>query len=239
MPAAHVELRLYAAGVAPQTDKPYEVQSPEGTQTLHYGPVTAAPDVDGTSASWVGVPGNPEMIILKWRYAPDGWAELFTSRLSGDQRQAAHRIASALNVGGAERLRFPFQLAGLPADLAPVASTVEEGGLSGPWRASLDVKGQGPTVSVAVQPATADRDPNTTIDGHPARRDTFEGDHLGRPEYSDRLSVYDLDGLEAHLAIAATTAAEAASAGPDGVLGVYRVLTVQPDRAKWTDQPLR
>jgi hypothetical protein len=247
LPAPSVDVRLYAAGVVPQTEKPIEAQIPGGgTQTVNYGPVTDAPAVDGAPAYWVGAPGGSEMIILKWRYAPDGWAELYVSQFDGDQREIAHRVASALSVGSTERLRFPFHLSGLPAGLRPTSSAFDEGGLTWPWHASLDLNtqadGTGPGVSVAVNPTTDQSDgraPNTTVDGHPARRETFGGDHLGRPEYSDRLYVYDVEGLEATVFISATTVEAAAPLGADGALGLYRTVTVHPDRADWTDQPVR
>jgi hypothetical protein len=246
LPATHLDVRLYAAGVVPQTEKPIEVDIPAGgNQTTSYGPVTDAPAVNGAPAYWVGAPNDDETIILKWRYAPDAWAELYASRLSGDERQTVHRVASELRVGGTERLRFPFQLAGLPTGLRPMSSQLEEGGLAGAWNATLDLNtspdGQGPGVSVGVHPtsATDSREPNTTIDNHPARVEKFEGSHLGEPQYSDRLHVYDLGNLQADIIISGKTAADAAPLGPDGALGVYRMLTVHPDRADWTDEPLR
>jgi hypothetical protein len=207
-----------------------------------YGPVTGAPAVNGAPAYWVGIPGDSETLILKWRYAQGGWAELSISRLSGDPRETAHRIAGALHIDGTERLRFPFQLTGLPAELRPVAGEVEEGGPGGSWRATLDLSlhsdRHGPTLSASVHPSTDVLAPNTTVDGHPARRDTLSEGHLGAPRYSDRLSVSDLDGLQADLFIDATSAADAAPLGPDGVLGIYRGLTVHADRAGWTGQPV-
>lgn len=242
LPAAYVDVRLYAAGAVPQTEQPMQVQSPDGTKIVNYGPTTDAPAVNGAPAYWVGTPGDPETVILKWRYAPDGWAEMSAARFPGDLRETMHRIAGELRVGGTELLRFPFHLTGLSPDLVPTASQFTEGGIDGPWQASLDVGiPQGPTLSVAVQPtATADsEEPNIAVDGHPARHVTFEGDHLGVPQYSDRLFVADLLGLQAKIFIDATTAAAAAPLGQDGVLGIFRALTVHPDTADWTDQPLR
>ncbi|AUI59294.1 hypothetical protein [Amycolatopsis sp. BJA-103] len=243
LPATHVEVRLYAAGVAPLTERPIETQLPgEGTRTVPYGPVTGAPAVNGAPAYWVGVPGDSGTLILKWRYAADGWAELSVSRLKGDPRETARRIAEALRTDGAERLRFPFKFTGLSPEIRPTASEIEEGGLAGAWRATLDLNlrpdGHGPALSVSVHPGTDGLVPNTTVDGHPARRDTFDGDHLGTPQYSDRLSVSDVDGLQADLFIDAMSAADATPLGPDGVLGVYRGLAVHADRAGWTSQPL-
>lgn len=242
LPAANVNLRLYAAGVVPMTEQPLDVMTTEGAKTLNYGPVTDAPDVNGAAAYWVGVPGDPDDVVLKWRYAPDGWAELSIAKIPGDARATMRRIASDVRVGGADGMRFPFHLTGLAPGLVPVASQYNEGGIGGPWDASLDVSPQpdGPTLSVAVRPmAGADEHaPNTTIDGRPARRDTVSGEHLGVPQYSDRLHVADVDGLAVAIYIDATTAAAAAPLGQDGVLGVFRALTVHPDTADWTDRPL-
>lgn len=244
LPGAYVNVRLYAAGAVPLTEQPLESWSPDGPQTTEYGPVTDAPAVNGAPAYWVSAPGDAETVILKWRYAPDGWAELYAAKLSGDLRETVHRIASALRTGGTERLDFPFHLTGLSPNLVPTASQLEEGGMNRPWSATLDLNtqpdGQGPGVSVVVHPTNASEshEPTTTVDGRPARRETFSGEHLGTPQYSDRLFV-DVDGLQTNIFIAATTAEAAAPLAADGVLGIYRTLTLHPDPADWTDQPLR
>jgi hypothetical protein len=139
-------------------------------------------------------------------------------------------------------MRFPFRLTGLVPGLVPVASQYNEGGIGGPWDASLDVsiRPDGPALSVAVRPMAGAEahTPNTTVDGRPARRDTVSVEHLGVLQYSDRLHVADVDGLAVAIHIDATTGAAAAPLGQDGVLGVFRALTVHPDAADWTDRPL-
>lgn len=242
-PAAHVELRLYAAGVVPLTHRPIEVSARGGTRSTEYGPVTAAPPVDGAAASWVGTPGDPGTTTLRWRYAPDGWAELAVSRVTGDPREVAHRVADNLAIGGTGGMRFPFRLSGLPAGSRPTAGEFEEGGPGAAWRASLEVglpDRNGPRLTVAVRPSggTADHPPNTTVDGHPARHDTVDDDHLGRPVYSDRLSVLGADGLDTDIVVDASSALAAARLAPEGVLGVHRALTVHADRSDWTGAPL-
>jgi hypothetical protein len=243
LPAPNVNLRLYAAGVVPMTEQPMEATTSDGTRTVNYGPVTGAPDVNGAAAYWVGVPGNPDDVVLKWRYAPDGWAELSIAEIPGDVRTIMHRIAGDLRVGGTDAMRFPFHLTGLAPGLVPVASQYNEGGIGGPWDASLDVSTRpgGPTLGVAVRPMEGadEHPPNTTVDGRPARRDTFGGEHLGVPQYSDRLHVADVDGLAVSIYIDASTAAVAAPLGQDGVVGAFRALTVHPDHADWTGRPLR
>lgn len=242
-PAASVQLTLYAAGVVPRTEQPIETQTPTGKQTVHYGPLTEAPSINGIPAQWVGPLGDTkELVILKWRYAPDAWAELSASKLTGDLRQITHRIASSVRTGGTERLRFPFQLTGLPAGQQPTASALEEGGSLEPWRATLDIGAQsGPSFEVSAFPKNEDNGhpPTTTVDGHPAHRETFDGDHLGVPQYSDRLYIAGFGGLEVNIFIDAATAAQAKAVWPDGVLSIYRTLTVIPDPPTWTDQPVR
>jgi hypothetical protein len=244
-PLVSVNVRLYAAGVVPQTEQPLEAWSPEGKRTVEYGPVTEAPAVNGARAYWVGVPEEPAKVILKWRYTPDGWAELSADGLTGDVRATMHRIAGAVHLGGMERIRFPFHLTGLSPALRPTSSQSTQNGPDEPWSTILDLNtqadGKGPGLSVAVRPTNlADaHTPNTTVDGRPARREQVDGDHLGVPQYSDRLFVNDVDGLQASIFIDAKTPAAAAPLASDGVLSVYKALTLHPDRADWTDRPLR
>jgi len=250
LPAASVNASVYAAGSMPQSELPLDLWGPtDPTPTEPYAPVTDAPDVNGAPAYWVTVPGEPETIILKWRYAPDAWAEVTVSRLDGDLRQSAHRVASELRVGGTARLRFPFDLTGLPAGLRPVASMFAEGGLDEPWRVELDLStdDRKMNVNVAVDPILASdrRDANITVDGHQAYRETVVGDstegtRVAGSQWADRLFVYDdVAGLNVGVLADARTPADAEPLGPDGAVGLYRGTTVHPDRADWTDQPLR
>jgi hypothetical protein len=245
VPVVNVSVRLYAAGTVPLTERPAEAQSPDGKTTVEYGPVTEAPAVDGAPAYWVGVPGEPAKVVLKWRYATGGWAELSADGLTGDVRATMRRIAGALRVGGTERIRFPFHLTGLSPALRPTSSQSTRNGPDEPWSTILDLNtqadGKGPSLSVVVRPANPAEahDPNTTVGGHPARREQVQADHLGVPEYADRLFVDDVDGLQISILIEAGTAAAAEPLAPDGVLGVYPALTLHPDLAGWTDRPLR
>lgn len=249
LPAASVDASFYAAGVQPESELPLEVWGPSTDPSEPYASVTDAPPVNGIPAYWVSVPDHPETIILKWRYAPDAWAEVTVARLEGDLRQSAHRVASELRFGGAERFRFPFHLTGLPDGLRPVASVFAEGGLDGPWRVELYLSTENRELNahVSVDPIldSDKRDPNTTVDGHEARRDTTTGDPtdsfmVADSQYADQLSVYDdAAGVESGVMVDAKTPADAAPLGPDGALGLYRGLTVHPDHADWTDQPLR
>ncbi|WP_133901017.1 hypothetical protein [Actinophytocola oryzae] len=248
LPAASVGVTLYSAGHTPETELPLEVWGPPDSPPGSHAPVTTAPPVNGAPAYWVTVPGEPEKIILKWRYAPNGWAEVTVSRLNGDLHRIAHRVARELRVGGTERLRFPFHLTGLPTGLRPVMSTIREGGLPGPWEGELLLAtsrdNRGMNLGVSVQPMTpGDRHPNTTVDGYQANREIVVGDDgqtvVSGAQYADLLTVYDVSGLQTGIRVDAQSAAEVAPLGPDGSVSVFRGMTVHPDRADWTDRPLR
>jgi hypothetical protein len=247
LPAANVTACFYAAGFNPKTEQRLDVRGPSDS-TESVAPVTEAPAVNGAPAYWFTVPSDPEMIILKWRYAPNAWAEVYVSRLDGDLRQIAHRVASEMLVGGTERLRFPFHLTGVPDGLRPVATTIAEGGLDAPWDIELNLSTspenveRGLRVEVSVEPITESekRDPNTTVDGHPATRHTSVGDNAGGAQVSDTLLVHDDPvGLNTFILVDAKTTADAAPLGPDGALGLYHALTLHPNTADWTGDPLR
>ncbi|MGB3438593.1 MAG: hypothetical protein WBA97_07540 [Actinophytocola sp.] len=248
-PAAEVGVSLYAAGVKPESEEPLEIWGPtDPAPTVPYAPVTDAPDVNGVPAYWVTVPGEPERIILKWRWAPDAWAEVDVARIDGDLRQSAHRVASEVRIGDTGRLRFPFHVTGLPAGLRPVSSSLSEGGFDAPWRVDLDFATDEQTVNLRLvaSPMSAgdDRVPNTTVDGRPVLRQTAgeesgQGVSVAGSEYFDMLFVDDVSGLRTDVLLHTRTEADAAPLGPDGAAGVFRNLTVHPDRADWTDRPDR
>lgn len=101
-----------------------------------------APAVNGAAAQWVTLTGyerdgqftpaepDPDIVMLRWQYAPEAWASITVSRArlkpnypawaQGDLRELAHRVASSVRFGLTETLPLPIQLKQLP-DL-PLAS---------------------------------------------------------------------------------------------------------------------
>jgi hypothetical protein len=235
-PAAEVSVSLYAAGEKPQSEEPLEIWGPSNEPSMPYAPVTRAPSVNGKPAYWVTIPEDPETLILKWRWAPNAWAEVTVSRLSGDLHENAHRVASKLRIAE-ERLRFPFHLTGLTSDLRPVASIVQEGGFAEPWRVDLELGTADDNVNLRVGSTPTrpgDSHPNTTVDGHEARHEITTDQ-----QYLDTLFVYDVSGLQTDILIHGSTAADLERAGPDGAVGVFRTITVHPEPDDWTDRPVR
>lgn len=235
---ASVSVSLYAVGAKAESEQPPDVRG-----GLDHDPgvpyqVAEAPPVNGKPAEWLTVPGDPEFVMLRWRYAPDAWAEVNVARLSGDLYERAHRVATELRFETTP-LRFPFHLTGLSTELHPVSSSFEEGGLAGPWRGELSFRSadDGVDMRVAATPLRpGERNPNTTVDGHEA---FHEKPVPGGQQHAELLVVYDLSGLQAEITVLADNAADAAPVGPEGALGVYRGLTVHPEQSEWTDRPLR
>jgi hypothetical protein len=235
-PAASVGVALYAVGVKPESEQPPDIRGATDHDPGVPYLISEAPPVDGKRAEWLTVPGDSEFLMLRWHYAPGAWAEVSVARLSGDLHESAHRVATELRLD-TERLRFPFHLTDLSAELRPVASSFREGGLDGPWRADLTFHSadDGVEMRVAASPMQpSNRNPNTTVDGHEAHHEKVTDQ-----QYAEGLFVYDVTGLQADVTVLASDAADAAPVGPDGALGVYRGLTVHSDRSEWTDRPLR
>jgi hypothetical protein len=240
---------VYAAGVVPDTDGTFDQDTPEGTKTMRFGPMTEAPSVNGQPAQWVGMPGS-KRVILRWRYAPDAWVELHLSEMKSDTREAAHRIASSMRIGGTERLRFPFHVTGMPSAVAPAIVEIDTDERNQLRRATLSLGGQQgselPMFTITVRSkaeAEANNnsgEPNTTVDGRPARHITGDTEeHTGKHVHYDVLNVFDVDGLQVDVLIHTASAAQTRELWPDGALGVYRDLKVYADPATWTDQPVR
>lgn len=127
-----------------------------------------------------------------------------------------HRVARMDNPDGYARTVLVRSYLGVRADL-------EFGTADG----EVDVR----VAASPMQPGHGD--PNTTVDGH----DTYR-EKITDQQHSDSLFVYDVSGLQADVLIHGRTAADLARV-PDGVLGVYRTLTVHPGQNDWTDRPLR
>jgi hypothetical protein len=245
-----VNASFYVARQEPESKGPLVQWGPPGF-TGESASVTDAPAVGGARAYWVTVPGVPDMIILRWRYATDGWAEVTVSRLAGDLRQIAHRVAIGLRAGGTERLRFPFRLSGVPAGMRHERALISEGLPYAPWSADLTLlsgthdSDEGLSINVSIHgksPVT--RNSNFSVDGHQALRQTnlrnIIGIDMPDARYGDSLVVYDdVRDVESRITVGARTQADVSRVGPEMALGVYRGLTLFPDRADWTGQPLR
>lgn len=233
---ASVVLRLVTAGhdiVLTQTDN--FVTAPG--VTTGWSEVTPAEPLLGRTARWNGrATTGPHSAALRWQYAPDAWAEVIVSNLGGgDARTVARRVAEQIRYGVDERLQLPYRLpSGLPEGLRPATLALTSSGSSG-WSAragygaSRTSSGDWPLTVIVIPRSSTHGDgpiaePDTTIDGLPARRTPMSDGGTG-------LQVYGLHGrLYVELAThdAATTALF-----PAGVDGLFRATIFLPDVRSW------
>ena len=203
-------------------------------------PVEQVPDIGGRPALravWSTV------AALRWRYAPNGWAELIVDGLPGDDvRALLTRIAASLRLSADLELRFPFRTDGVPRQLVPLITDVAEpddgGWIRGLWLgpAGSDQSGGQQELAIEVTNSTsgtanipyAERRANTTVDGLPAWRSRGGG--------RDLLAVYRPDGIRLRIDAVGSSVVSRLPAG--GVVELFRRTQIFPDRTAWTDRPL-
>ncbi|MEH1166727.1 hypothetical protein V6V47_15220 [Micromonospora sp. CPCC 205539] len=229
--ARFVGVSLLPKGVqpsAPQRDSG-EPASPTGTSN---GP--ALNGGDSTFASYSGAE-KPEA-ILRWRYAPDGWAQVRVFGMGPDARGIAAQVARSLRFGN-DLVPMPATVPDVPAALRLIEVSVHES-LDKPedwytrmtWSpepATAEPRWQrARTLSVGVSryrnvTDPADKayvDPNTTLDGHPAR--------FGGKDGNETLTVYDVDG-------ATVSIDDSALLPAGGTRALFPKITLVAEPAAW------
>jgi hypothetical protein len=239
-----VAVGLYPAGVTPPAPQVVGVDARAPIVST-----VSAPDVRGSAATFTqyDVDGT-DQLCLRWRYAPDGWAEVRVAPWASgqDAREIALHMAQKLVLSTTERTQLPSQVTGLAQNLHPILTEV-----SGPltpgsrqWYASVtysaEVSNTDPemqrakTLQVSFSPdfqtngksqaellSKEPLPPNTTIDGHQAYF-TRGGD----PDWLESLSVYDVQGLTVRIDGARGTVDKQ---GTKGVFQRLDLASVTPD----------
>ncbi|HKT03660.1 MAG TPA: hypothetical protein VJT31_29380, partial [Rugosimonospora sp.] len=240
-PAAQVDQNLsvqvtaYHTGVAP----PPDFRDP----TSGWLEARAADRVNHGPTQWLGLESGRTStdIGLRWHYDRDRWAVLqYTGPSGADNLATAVRIAAATRFDRAIRVPLPVRVPGLPAVLRLQAIDGHDPGPVDQWAMTftyaplgrpLDPNATFPSLLVDVQAMNetlraAQSDPgsgaNTTVDGHPARRETVSqaGD-----AYSDGLQLWNVDGL--HVAVSITGQGTRNLLGADPV-AIFRRLRFSP-----------
>jgi hypothetical protein len=205
-PGAQVDQNLsaqvtaYPAGVTPPPDY-RDALSP-------WVDATAAQRVGGAPTQWARL--DPD-VRVRWRYSRDAWAVLeFTGPAGPDNLATALRVAAGTRFDEDTEVRLPVALPDLPRRMRLRAVDSHQPGPPDQWALTLTFAPAGrpldpnapyPALVVDVQAMNDDlrtemADPqsgrNTTVDGHPARRDRQPqpGD-----AFQDQLRVWDVDGL--------------------------------------------
>ncbi|MEU5562546.1 hypothetical protein [Micromonospora musae] len=226
-----VSVNLYPEGVGPRSP-----QRDSGVQPTYIGG-RPGPVLNGGPSTFATYsnPDQPEA-ILRWRYAPGGWAQLRVHGVAGDPAETAERVARTLAFGH-EVMPMPVTVPGLPEGLRPITGNVTlDLGEPRSWNAytswSPEPADADPgrqrertlTVGFAPHRQVSDPmdkayvDPNITLEGHPARFSGQDG--------VESLIVYDVDGVTV-------------SIDDDGLLpsggtrALFGKLDIGPDAAGW------
>ncbi|MFC0507823.1 hypothetical protein [Micromonospora costi] len=196
----------------------------------------AGPDLHGGPSTFVSYAGTQRSeAILRWQYAPDGWAQVRVLGLPGDPEDTAGRVARTLTFGQ-EVLPMPVTLRGVPDTLRPITGDVTlDFHEPGSWYAGMTWSPEPPDADPGQQrartlnvgfwpyrPATDPNgkgyvDPNTTIDGHPAAL-TGEGG-------MESLTVYGVAGINVSI--------DDDGLLPGGSRALFRRLGIGPSAADW------
>lgn len=199
------------------------------------GDELATDPINGRPAHW-RVPGPIDAdAVLGWEYAPGAWAALVVSHLGADvdAKEVARRVAADIRFGANTPITLPLRAGTLPQGFSLGAVQVTHQQIDGRdnWSARAvygptggpAVGYDGPLTITAVprDSKTGDDsvigDPNTTVDGHPAR------------VTRNALQLFNVDGLYLEL-----QAEDGVVDGiPDGLKGIFRGLELFPDPADW------
>lgn len=207
----------------------------------------AAP-VNGHPAYWLAKPGQSNVIHLRWRYGPAGWADLqLEGAAAAQDAGTVYRIADSATVGKPSPLRLPVRITGLPSSLKPVR-TVLIGTevyygfqVAGPPSATA-AEQQANWLSVATvtqTPSVKDRlmsqsPPNTTINGHPTWDSRLGPTAANGPSHGEQIVVYDDHGHILRVNAGPGTLNILAASG--GLPGLIERITLLP-KADWTTTP--
>jgi hypothetical protein len=226
-----VALTLYPKAVqppAPQRDNG-EPATVRGTG--------AGPVLNGAASTFVTYTGAeaPEA-ILRWRYAPDGWAQLRVVGSTANVTETAVRVARSLRFGD-DPVPLPGKAGDVPAALRLIRVDVQESlEQPGYWWTSTQWSPEPATAEPGRQRARtltfgvsryrhvtdpSDKayvDPNTTVDGHPAKFGGLRG--------NESLTVYDVDG-------ATVTIDDDALLPAGGTRALFRTVTLVPEPSAW------
>jgi hypothetical protein len=191
--------------------------------------------VNGRPAKWVeNGAGSP---AIAWEYAPHAWAMVSLHGEWDDSKDLVRQIAAGVRLGVDRPILLPFTVRGVPGSLEPRSVTVSRGPGSDVWGAlvcfgATDARPASGDWPLTIQALASDRrsgddsvlgDPNTTLDGYPARTST----HL---DGGKALQVFDVDGVFLELS---THTPETTASLDGGLEGLFRSMTIHRDPRSW------
>ncbi|SCL16805.1 hypothetical protein GA0070624_1128 [Micromonospora rhizosphaerae] len=231
-----VDLRIVPAGREIAHDMSSDFALPSGRAGS--AGLEPADPVNGRTARWNTTPTpEPRAAALRWEYAPDAWAEVIVHGVAegDDPRALARRIALDVRYGLNSPVRLPVRLGPLPVGLKPVSYRVTMTA-DGTWGVELSYGagrrtryGDWPLVVMVIPRTSASgdnavlADPDSTLDGHPARRrSSIDG--------GASLQVYGVQGLYVELTAHDKATLRAFGGNLDGL---FRDATLYPKVKDW------
>ncbi|WP_405427600.1 hypothetical protein [Micromonospora sp. NBC_00617] len=228
--------QFVAVSLLPKGVEPSAPQRNSGEPAVA-GDSDAGPQLNGGDSVFESYSGaeKPEA-ILRWQYAPDGWAQVRVFGTGPDVRGTATQVARSLRFG-AEPVPMPATVSGVPANLRMITVNVNES-LDEPrsWYAGWTWSPEPATAEPGRQRARtltvgisryrnvtdpADKayvDPNTTLDGHRARFGGQDGD--------ESLTVYDVNGANVSID-------DSALLPSGGTRALFPAVTLVTEPAAW------
>ncbi|MEU8407974.1 hypothetical protein AB0C19_17440 [Micromonospora sp. NPDC048842] len=227
--------QFVAVSLLPKDVQPSAPQRDSGELALARA-TEAGPELNGGPSVFTSYSGaeKPEA-ILRWEYAPKGWAQVRVFGVQPDARDAAVQVARSLRFD-TSLVPMPATVTGLPANLGLITVDVSES-LDEPltwylgmtWTAEPGTepgRQRARTLSLGVSryrnitdpTARGYVDPNTTLDGHPAR---FTGENG-----NESLTVYDVHGVNVSID-------DSALLPTGGTRALFPAVTLVADPANW------
>ncbi len=191
-----------------------------------------AEPVNGRPAQWSSELG--EALVLRWEYAPGTWAVVVVRNVE-DMKDVARKVATDVRFGVDLKVRLPFSTAALPASLPPTLVRVSQSADSAHWGATVEygqertTHGDWPLTITAIKSdaeagdGAVIGDPNTTVDGHPAR--TITGLDGG-----SALQLFNVNGVYLEML---THSQQATAQLSSGLVGLFRSMEIYRDPANW------
>ncbi len=191
-----------------------------------------AEPVNDRRAAWLNL--DDGRLALRWEYAPGAWAAVTVSNVD-DMKDVARAVASDVRFATNTPVVLPFRTTAIPPSLPVVSVQVSRNTYGSQWWATLQYGsertqyGDWP-LSIIAFTSTAETgdgsvigDPNTTVDGHPAR--TSSGIDGG-----SGLQLFNVNGVYLEML---THSQQATAVLPGGLVGLFRSMEIYPDPANW------
>jgi hypothetical protein len=213
-------------GVDPAKPDNYAVPADSMPEGLELVPVNGRP------AQFSDALG--EAYVLRWEYAPGAWAAVVVRNMD-DMKDVARQVASDVRFAANTQVRLPYRTTALPAGLPVRVVQVHQSTDAAHWSATVQygqertTYGDWPLNITAIKSDAESGDgavigdPNTTVDGHPARTSTGLDGGSG-------LQLFNVNGVYLEMM---THSPQTTAQLQGGLVGLFRGMEIYADPASW------